>query len=189
MRRTFWRQTGLLTLLWLLVIAGPTVHAAALPSGIHGMAWGGHVDNYPHLAKVRAAGDASYYVDRKMVYRTAGQPVSAVIYGFYRDQLFAAYIKLRSPNQAYYLEKHFSAEYGPAKVTTADGGGQTVYRWEEGDLKVKLKIQDAVNVIKLGIYYQPLANKLNQALAEEGPVDAFTPSQTEDQGAESAPLL
>lgn len=179
--------TGLLVLLGVLILSGPPAQGAVLQSGIHGMVWGGQASDYPYLEKVREEGPAAYYLNRNIAYHAVGQPVSAVIYGFYRDQLFAAYIKLNSPNQAYYLEKHFNAEYGPAKITTA--GDQTVYRWEDQDLKIKLKINDANNEIKLGLYYEPLATELNQVLVEEGPTDLVSPSPSKGKPAESAPLL
>lgn len=183
------RTMALLAFFWMLTFPIPPAHAAVLQSGIHGMAWGGHPGSYPRLEKVREAGDVSYYIDRKMVYHAVSQPVSAVIYGFYRDQLFAAYIKLSSSSQVYYLEKHFSAEYGPAKVTTVDSSAQTTYRWEDEKVKIKLKVNDAGEKIKLGIYYKPLSNELNQTQAEDGPSDEISPSPSNDKSAESAPLF
>ena len=183
------RLTGLLVLLGMFALALPLAHAAVFETGIHGMAWGGHAGDYPKLEKVREAGDVSYYTDRKMSYHAVGQPVSGVIYGFYRDQLFAAYIKLSSANQAYYLEKHFSTDYGAAKVTTTNAGAQTIYRWADEKVKIKLKVNEDGDEIKMGIYYQPLSNQLNQALAEDGPADAFTPATSGDQAVDSAPLF
>jgi hypothetical protein len=173
----------------MVAVGLPSGQAAVFQSGIHGMTWGGHAGDYPRLEKVRETGDVSYYVDRKMAYHAVGQPVTGVVYGFYRDQLFAAYIKLSSPNQAYYLEKHFSTDYGPAKITAVASGAQTIYRWEDEAVKIKLKVNEDGDEIKLGIYYQPLSNKLNQTLAEEGPADTFTPAATGAEPAESAPLF
>jgi len=187
MQTICWRLTWLLALVWLVSLSGSPAHAATLQSGIHGMVWGGHAADYLRLEKIREIGDASYYVNRQMVYHTAGEPVTGVVYGFYRDRLFAVYIKMRTPNQLYYLEKHFSGEYGPAKVKAA--GPETVYRWAQGDLKIKLKVNDASEGIKLCIYYQPLSKELNQTLVEEGPSDAFTPPSSGDKAPESAPLL
>lgn len=189
MQTTCWRLTGFLALLWMVVLFSAPVHAAGLQDGIHGMVWGGHAGDYPRLEKAREAGGASYYVDRQMSYHAVGQPVSAVIYGFFRGQLFAAYIKLSSPNQAYYLEKHFNTDYGPAKVTTVGSGAQTIYRWEDGDLKIKLKNNEAGGEIKLGIYYQPLSTELNQTLVEEGPTDVEAQEPSGDKAPEAAPLL
>ena len=187
MQTSCWRRTGLLTLFWLLTLSGPPAHAASLQSGIHGMVWGGLAADYPQLEKIREEGGASYYVNRQMVYRTGGDPVTGVVYGFYHDRLFAAYIKMSTPNQAYYLEKHFSGEYGPAKVKPA--GAETIYRWEHGDLKIKLKVNDTREDIKLGIYFQPLAKELNQTLVEEGPADISSPTPSKDKTVKSAPLF
>lgn len=184
------RRLSLLPMLLCLVLLSvSTVSAFSLESGIHGMTWGGRADDYPRLQKVREDGHASYYVDRQMTYRAGGRPVAGVVYGFYRDRFFAAYIKLRSPNQSYYLEKHFRGEYGPAKVTTAGSGDRTIYRWQDGDLKIKLKVYEADEDLKLGIYYAPLATELNRAVAEDGPGDVFGPEPSGDQGVESAPLF
>jgi len=189
MQTIFRRTTGLIVFLWMVTVSLSTAHAAVLQSGIHGMTWGGHADSYPRLEKVREAGDVSYYADRKMGYHAVGQPVSAVIYGFYRDQLFAAYIKLSSPNQAYYLKKHFSTEYGSAKVTAVDSSAQTIYRWGDEKVKIKLKVNEAGDEIKLGIYYQPLSTELNQAQAEDGPSDEIGPSLSNDKTDKSIPLF
>jgi hypothetical protein len=182
-------MTGIPVLLWMLTFFLPPANAAVLSSGIHGMTWGAHAGSYPRLEKVREAGDVSYYADREMAYHAVGQPVSAVIYGFFRDQLFAAYIKMSYPNQAYYLEKHFSTEYGPAKVTVVDSSAQTIYRWGDEKVKIKLKVNEAGEDIKLGIYYQPLSTELNQVQAEDGPSDEIGPSLSNDKTDKSIPLF
>ena len=189
MRTTCWRLMSLLTLICLSSLSGPPARAAALQTGIHGMVWGGHAADYPRLEKVREEGAVAYYIDRNTVYHAVGQPVSVVVYGFYRDKLFAAYIKLSSPNQTYYLEKHFNTEYGPAKVTAVGSGAETVYRWANGDLKIKLKVKEAENDLKLGIYYAPLSTELNQTQAEEGPSGTLGPPSSEDKTTKSAPLF
>jgi hypothetical protein len=189
MQTNCWRLLILMALFELFTLSGPPAHAAALQSGIHGMAWGSHATNYPYLEKVREEGAVAYYIDRNIVYHSVGQPVSGVVYGFYRDQLFAAYIKLTSPNQAYYLEKHFNVEYGPARVKAVGSGAQTIYRWGSDDLKIKLKINEPGNDIKLGIYYAPLSTELNQTQAEDGPSDGLGQPPSGDKAAKSAPLL
>ena len=68
-------------------------------------------------------------------------------------------------------------------------GRETIYRWEHGDLKIKLKDNNANEEIKLGIYYQPLVKALDRTLVEEGPSDVFGPSSAGDKGAPSAPLF
>jgi hypothetical protein len=184
-----WLPFGLLSLLWLFLVASPCVRAAELTAGVHGMAWGSHAADHAQLTRIRTTGAVSYYVNRDMIYRAADQTVPGVVYGFYQDRFFAVYIRLRSPNQAYYTDKHFTAVYGPAKVSTNGAGRQTIYRWQDDDLKIKLKIDDAGGASKLGIYYKPLATQLNQAQVEDVPPGTFPTAPSDDPSAKSAPLL
>ena len=178
-------------LMWVLLLAVPVtaLQADDLKTGVHGMAWASPITDHDHLTRVRTAGPASYYVNRNMTYQAANQPVPGVVYGFFQDRLFAVYIKLRSPNQAYYLEKHFRTAYGPAKVTGGRSGEPTVYRWKDDELKVKLKVNESNREIKLGIYYQPLSSQLNRMRAEEVPSGTFRMVPADDKATESTPLL
>jgi hypothetical protein len=40
---------------------------------------------------------------------------------------------------------------------------QTVYRWQDQDIKIKLKHFELDHKMKLAFYYAPLSNKLNAA--------------------------
>ncbi len=189
MQTTRWQLQGLLVILGVLIVLTTAVQASELKTGVHGMAWASHVQAHEHLTRVSTAGPASFYVNRNMTYQAANQPVPGVVYGFFKDHFFAVYIKLRSPNQAYYLERHFRSAYGPAKVTTGQDGAQTIYRWKDGDLKIKLKLNESAAEIKLGIYYQPLSSQLNRTRAEEVPPDTFRTAPVDDAATESMPLL
>ncbi len=178
-----------LTIIGLLIGLATAAQASDLKRGVHGLTWASHVRDHGHLIRVRAAGPASYYVNRHMTYQAANQPVPGVVYGFFQDRFFAVYIKLRSPDQVYYLEKHFRTAYGPAKVTGGRSGEQTVYRWKDDDLKIKLKVNESSREIKLGIYYQPLSSQLNRMQAEEVPPGTFRMAPADDDATELSPLL
>ena len=184
-----WRSIGLWTITWLVPVLSASAMGTDLEAGIHGMAWTSPAAEHAHLTRVRSAGRIGYFVNRNMIYRVANQPVPGVVYGFYEGQLFAVYIKLQSPNQAFYLEKHFSAEYGPAKVTTTNAGRQTTYRWRHKNLKIKLKIRESVDEIKLGLYYKPLASRANEDQMEAISPEAFPNAPAEDASTGSAPLF
>ena len=184
-----WRPYSILTTLGMLLLWGASAWGSELQAGIHGMAWASSAGDHEHLIRVREDGLVSYYIHRNMRYRAANQPVPGVIYGFFRDQLFAVYIKLRSPNQGYYLEKRFSAEYGAAKVKMNKTGNRTIYRWKKDDIKIKLKIEENDGDLKLGIYYIPFAAQLNQAFREDAPSDLYRHAPAKDQSTMSAPLL
>ena len=92
-----------------------------------------------------------------------------VSYGFYRDQFYAAFIRLRSPDQFAHLQRQFSKKHGKPKVTQNAASGQTVYRWKVEDVKIKLKMKESIGEYKLAFYYSPLSTELNRELLEQIP--------------------
>ncbi len=189
MQPTVWRPFGFLAIIGLSLVFCETAKGLDLKTGIHGMAWTSPASEHAHLTQVRTAGPVGYFVNRNMVYRVSNQPVPGVIYGFFEDRLFAAYIKLQSPNQAYYMRKHFNTSYGPAKVTSTGDGNQTVYRWQEGDLKIKLKIWESGDNIKLGIYYKPLTTQPTPLRTEPTTSQTSRDASQAARSHDSAPLL
>jgi hypothetical protein len=154
------------------------------------MNWGSSISERDDLVKVHEAGQAAYYSNLNMSYQTANQPIPGVFYGFYRDQLFAVFVKLRSPDQFSQLERQFSAKHGKPKIVHNAGTRQSVYRWQAADVKIKLKIKESPGDFKLAIYYSPLAAELNQEQLENMPDDALGSTLSEkDKTVTSAPLL
>jgi hypothetical protein len=154
------------------------------------MNWGSSISQYDELAQVHENGPAAFYVNSNISYQTANQPIPGVFYGFYKDQLFAVFIKLRSPDQFSHLERQFSTKHGKPKTDFNAANRQTVYRWKDADVKIKLKMKESPAEYKLAIYYSPLAEKLNQEQLELIPDDVLevTPSK-KDKTVKSAPLL
>ena len=177
---------SLLIILWL----GTSWAASDIQLGIHGMKWGSSISEHDELTKVHEINQAAYYANSNMVYQSANQPVPGVFYGFYRDQLFAVFIKLRSPDQFSQLERQFTTKHGSPKATYYPETSQTVYRWQDADVKIKLKLKESVPEYKLAIYYAPLAAGLNQEQLENIPSAAYdkapSPKATTQK---SAPLL
>ena len=67
---------------------------------------------------------------------------------------------------------------------------QTVYRWQDADVKIKLKMKESPGEYKLAIYYSPLAAKLNQEQLEQIPENALGSAPVKkDETVKSAPLL
>lgn len=179
-----------ITLMALILTLALPAAAENLAQGMHGMSWGSAISQYPHLVKVREAGPVAYYVDADTLYSLSRQPVSDVTYGVCQGRFFAVYIKLKSPDQFYYTERHFRAQYGAPKRSSAAEGREVVYRWAKDDVKVKLKMNESTGDIKLGIYYAPIANTLNQAQAEDIPDAARHPqSPNKDKNPDTRPLL
>ena len=175
---------------WLILIFCTSAAAYDIQKGIHGMNWGSSISQYDELAKVHETGPAAFYINSNMSYETASQPIPAVFYGFYKGQLFAVFIKLRSPDQFTHLERQFNAKYGKAKIVYQAANRQTVYRWKDGDVKVKLKMKASPTEYKLAFYYSPLAEHLNQEQLEQIPDDVLESSPSrKGKAVKSAPLL
>ena len=176
--------------LFLVMIFYSSVAAFDIQQGIHGMQWGSSITGYDDLARVKVLESASYYTKSDMLYETANQPVPAVYYGFYKDQFFAVFIKLRSPDQYSHLERQFRKKYGNPKSTRNTATGLTVHRWKDAKVSIKLKSRQSPVEYKLAMYYLPLAAKLNQDLLESAAPDTGgMPPSKSDQPFKSTPLI
>ena len=175
--------------LWIILLFISSAAAEEPMDGMHGMSWGSPVDQHAHLTPVREAAPVTYYINSNMNYMVSNQPVPEVIYGFYEERFFAVYIKLRSPDQFFNLTRHFTSKYGNPKEDHIAHIKQTVYRWKESDIKIKLKMTDSTGNIKLAIYYAPLASKLNQAIVENLPKDIPAQEAAEEDKKSKSPLF
>ena len=175
---------------WLIIIFCTSAAAYDIKEGIHGMDWGSSISQYDDLAKVHQKGPAAFYINSNMSYQTANQPVPGVFYGFYNDRLFAVFIKLRSPDQFSHLVRQFNTKHGKAKTVYHAASRQTIYRWKDAAIKIKLKMKESPSEYKLALYYSPLAEKLNQEKLEQIPDDVLQLAPLdEDETVKSAPLL
>jgi hypothetical protein len=176
--------------LWLVMIFAASAEAYDIQQGIHGMKWGSPIQEHKDLIKVHEWNQAAYYINASMYYEAARQTVPAVFYGFYEGRLFAAFIKLRSPAQFSNVERQFQLQYGKPKTTQYSAGRLTVHRWENKDIKIKLKLREAPVEYKLAIYYAPLAAELNEDQLENIPSEAYNKIQPEKKkNSKAAPLL
>jgi hypothetical protein len=175
---------------FMLVTFYSSAGAFDIQEGIHGMPWESSISGYSDLVRVKQLDKASYYTKSTMRYETANQPVPAVYYGFYMDQFFAVFIKLRSPDQYIHLERQFSEKYGKPKSTRNTATGLTVHRWKDAKVSIKLKSRKTPVEYKLAMYYLPLAAKLNQDLLESAAPDVEgTPPSANDQSLQPTPLF
>jgi hypothetical protein len=173
-----------------IVLFGASAEALYIHQGIHGMKWGSSISDHDDLTKVHEKNQAAFYVKSKILYHTANQQVSRVSYGFYRNHLYAAFVKLRSVDQFSHLAQKFSENYGESKVTYEDAGRQVIYRWKVADVKIKLKMKNSLNEYKLAFYYSPLADSLNQGQLEQAPANTYGPAPSKEADSfKSIPLL
>lgn len=161
-----------------------------LQQGIHGMKWGSTVTENADLSEVHEANRAVYYAKPNTLYQISDQPVAGVFYGFYNDKLFAVFVKMHTPDQFAELKKAFDAQYGAAKSSFDAQSKQQVYRWKDGDVKIKLKKIEATGQFKLAFYYAPLSTQLNEERLEDIPPEIYKLSAPQEgETTKSVPLL
>ena len=176
---------------WLIIMIFISAASAFdLQQGMHGMPWASSISQHAHLNKMRESNHVVYYVNPKMIYQVVNQSVTGVFYGFYKDQFFAVYTKLRSRDQFDHLKRLFSENYGKPKVEKDATGQNVVYRWKDGDVKIKVKMKESVGDIKFAVYYAPISTILNESKLESIQLDTSGPTVSkEDKSVKSAPLL
>lgn len=175
---------------WLFMMLCSVAMAYDFQQGIHGIKWGSSVSQNADLSKVHETELAAYYAKTNTYYQVSKQPVPGVFYGFYNDKFFAVFVKLRSPDQFSKLKQAFDTKYGEAKSTFNSQSKQQVYRWKDGDVKVKLKMIEAKGQFKMAFYFSPLSTKVNEERLENIPPEMYkllTPQ--EGESAKAAPLL
>jgi hypothetical protein len=174
----------------LLILSVASAAAGQYKDGIHGMPWGSAITEYGQLTKVRGDGSVAYYVNSNMLYQVASQDVPAVVYGAYQGKLFAAFIMFQTPDQFQYMIQHFTTKLGEPKVTFTSASRQSVYRWKNGNVKIKMKKEESRPDFKMGLYFMPLSDQANQERLENPPAEIFEnlPSK-EGQELPSAPLV
>ena len=175
---------------WLLMMFCTAVTAYDFQLGIHGMKWGSSVSENGSLKKVHETDLVSYYAKPNTIYQISNQLVPAVFYGFYNDKFFAVFIKLHSYRQFSNLKESFDTGYGNAKSSFSTQSKQQVYRWKDGDVKIKLKMIEARGQYKMAFYYSPLSTKLNEERLENIPPGLYKLiAPKEGESAKALPLM
>lgn len=175
---------------WLTLMLCTSAVAFDLQQGMHGIKWGSTIAENSDLKKVHETSLAAYYAKPDTLYQIASQPVPGVFYGFYDDKFFAVFVKLRSPDQFSKLKQAFDTKYGDAKSSHSTQTKQQVYRWKDGDVKIKLKKIEATGQFKLAFYYVPLSQKLNEERLENIPPEMYKLSASQEgESTKSVPLL
>ena len=175
---------------WLTMMFFTTALVYDLQQGMHGMKWGSSVAENSDLKKVHEPELANYYAKPDTLYQIASQPVPGVFYGFYDDKFFAVFVRLRSLDQFSKLKQAFDTKYGDAKSSYSSQSKQQVYRWNDGDVKIKLKMIETMGQFKMAFYHSPLSTQLNEKRLEDIPPDLYKLiAPKEGESAKVAPLL
>ena len=144
--------------------------APAQTPGFGGVAWGTPAGELESFLKLKRIGAVDYYVNLNERYEIPGFPKPVVFYGFLDGKLYAAYVRLDSAAAYASMKKDLTAKYGAPKVKQESD--TVINRWQEGEVKIKLKADMKNAVMKLAYYYEP-AGKDRNVLSEELDAGSF----------------
>lgn len=151
----------------MLFIAIGFAGAEELEEGFMGMRWTSPAAAHEGLTRLYEKDIVAYYILPHIVHTIHEIPVPNVVYGFYDDRFFAVYIQLESEEVFGEFRKYLKSKYGVPDTDLSTKTGETVYKWKQGDIKIKLKTRADAYRMKLSFYYTPLSGKVNEEQLEK----------------------
>jgi hypothetical protein len=148
-----------------IILMGHFAYAADLNEGFSGLKWGTNLSAIDNLSELSQKGNVGYYFRHSEIGLIYNANVGRVIYGFYRDQFFAVYFRIKSRKDFDKIKEFMTSDYGTPRAQLRVN--QTIYIWEHKNIKIKMKLHEKNGHQKLAYYYTPLSNKLNESQLEE----------------------
>jgi len=152
-----------------MIISTGFIHGADLQEGFLGTNWGADISELTGFSKVSQKGDVSYYANPQKSYTIFGVDTANVMFGFFKDKFFAAYIAVESIEVFERAKNHLTQKFGSPQTILKTQNRQTIYSWKQTDTRIKLKLFGKEGKMKLAFYYTPLAKKVNQAQRDTFP--------------------
>ena len=152
-------------LVFMLISTG-VLNGADLQKGFLGTNWGTHISELTGFNKISQKGDVSYYGNPQKSYTIFGVDTANVIFGFFKDKFFAAYIAVESIEVFDRAKNHLTQKFGSPQTILKTQNRQTIFSWKQSDTRIKLKLFEKEGKMKLAFYYTPLAEKVNQVQRE-----------------------
>ncbi len=149
-----------LTIIALTCLTAPLA-AQDLQTIFSGIRWGAPAEEARGLELKREEGDLRYYAKADDFYSLGGVTCEKVHYGFYQNQFFAAFMKVKNQKEFRAVLAHLNERYGDARSQMRMD--RTIYIWDFIDVKIKLKHYEESPEAKLAFYYLPLSAKVNEA--------------------------
>ncbi len=129
--------------------------------GFSGVTWGAEVSELPSFESFRAQDGVEFFRTPLKVYTIFDIDVDDVVFGFHEKKFFSAFVQIRSMDAYGKLKAHLIQAYGSPEMKLTMKTEQTIYTWKGKDIKIKLKIRENDGLMKLGIYYSPISDKVN----------------------------
>ncbi len=120
--------------------------------------WGEPLKAVEQLTFSHTAGGVKYYkVNKVEACGVAKVEDTRVTYGFLDGKLYTTIVEIDKAKDVKKVISILMDSYGLPDHKKSDGWD--IYRWENEDLKIKLKSQYSTDRIKIGMYYKPLIPK------------------------------
>ena len=165
MRKIFF----LISLLLVFLTASGHLHAADLKDGFFDLAWKTNLSEIEGFRKVSENSTISYFINPKRVYKIADVKVMDVAYGSFNNQFFAVYIHIHAIDVFAQLRRYTNEKYGLPRIKITNMGQpdqQRIYQWKHKNAKIKLKIYQNKEPMKMAFYYTPISTQVNESLLE-----------------------
>ena len=137
------------------------VAAQDLQTTFSGIRWGAPVEEARGLEMKRQEGDITFFAKADDFYSLGGVTCEKVVYGFYQNQFYAAFMKVNDQKQFKTVLAHLNERYGNARSQMRMD--RTIYIWDFLEVKIKLKHYEESPEAKLAFYFTPLSQKVNAA--------------------------
>ena len=141
------------------------VLSADLKDEFLGIKWGTDLSQLKSFYVLYKKGDFVYYVNPDKYYQINQSVLPPAIYGCYKGQFFAAYIRLDQAESFNEINSYMNSKYGLSMIKV--GPEQQVFKWKYDKIKIKLKSGREGNGMKLAFYYTPISDKLNEPEQEK----------------------
>ena len=161
-------QQTVYSLIFIFVSTG-IIHGTELQEGFLGTNWGTNISELTGFSKVSKKGEVSYYRNPQKTYTVFGVGTANVIFGFFKDKFFAAFIAVESIEVFDRAKDRLTQKFGSPKTILKTQNRQTIFSWKQADTRIKLKLNEKEGKMKLAFYYTPIAGKVNQVQREVFP--------------------
>ena len=161
-------KQAICSLVFVFVSAG-IIQGTELQERFLGIHWGAPISDLKGFSKVSQSGDVVYYRNPQKSYTVFGVDTADIIFGFFKDKFFAAYLGVESIKVFDRAKDHLTQKLGSPKTILKTQNRQTIYSWKKADIRIKLKLYEKEGNMKMAFYYTPLSKKVNQAQRETFP--------------------
>jgi hypothetical protein len=160
------KSSSLFLFITVFLMSTGGLNAAELDKGFFDIKWKTDLAQMAGFKKVGENLNVSYFINPERVLTVNEIRVSDAVYGSYENQFFAVYTSIDTIEVFAQLRRYMNRNFGVPKITRSLPAEQTTYQWKHKKTKIKLKIYENKNNMKMAFYYTPLSGMVNESQQE-----------------------